>query len=225
MIDNPLIYATENLMLNVKRFLYRRDGNDLTFPGGKIHLADNCLNFIYIETPFNVLKKSLIDYPNNSVKIGRFLTSNGNIVEAVRDDVNIIASDDSGGGGSTSTKQNFIFTLNSKNLSLNRWLQWENIYSNLQGLYFLSNRKIDSVFIKTNNNCTANFYVYKNIPGESAEQPAGLPLLIIGLNNEDYKYTSGLNLDIYAGDYIKIYMEVLNGKVNYPRVNIEMKNL
>lgn len=223
--DNPLVQNAENQMLGIKRFLYRRDGQDIVFPGGKIHLADNSLNFVYVETPFNVLKKSLIDYPVNSVKIGRFLTSQGNIVESLQDDVNIIASDDSGGGSGAAQKQDFTFSLKTKNQSLNRWLEWENLYSNLQGLYFLNTRKIDSVFIKTNNNVFANFYIYKNVPGESALQPGTVPLVVINLNNENYKYAPGLDIDIYAGDFIKVYMEVLSGKIDYPKVNLEIKSL
>jgi len=56
---SPLVITNyDSLMLVVKRFSYRRNGVDYIYEGGVISLENNKLNHIYIETPFNTLKKS-----------------------------------------------------------------------------------------------------------------------------------------------------------------------
>lgn len=222
---SPLVITNyDSLMLQIKRFLYRRNGTDYIYEGGFIALENNKLNYVYIETPFNLIKKSVIDYPANAVKIGKFLTSNGNIVFELRDDVDLIASDDSGGGSGTAEKLRLVFSLWNRNQKINRWLQYNNLTTNLQGVYLWNTGKLDAVFIKTNNLCDCNFYIYKNVNSESASQPANIPLLIVNMASEDFKYVPNINIDLYAGDYLKIYLEILSGKVSLPTLNIDIKN-
>ena len=221
---SPLVEVTpENTLIKVKRFSYRRNGFDYTFEGALLNLYNDKLNYVYIETPFNVLKISTIDYPTNSVKLGRFQVSSGHVVDEIRDDVDLIASDDSG-SGTSNLGDRFVFSSDNKNLTINKWIDINgNLPSNLQGYYIWQSGKIKSVFVKTNNNVNANFYVYKNYASTSAKKPGigVIPIITANLINENYKYIP-LDLDIFAGDFFKLYVEITSGKVDYPTFTIEI---
>lgn len=221
---SPLVEVTpENTLIKVKRFSYRRNGFDYTFEGALLNLYNDKLNYVYIETPFNVLKISTIDYPTNSVKLGRFQVSSGHVVDEIRDDVDLIASDDSG-SGTSNLGDRFVFSSDNKNLTINKWIDINgNLPSNLQGYYIWQSGKIKSVFVKTNNNVNANFYVYKNYASTSAKKPGigVIPIVTANLINENYKYIP-LDLDIFAGDFFKLYVEITSGKVDYPTFTIEI---
>ena len=221
---SPLVEVTpESTLIKVKRFSYRRNGFDYTFEGALLNLYNDKLNYVYIETPFNVLKISTIDYPTNSVKLGRFQVSSGHVVDEIRDDVDLIASDDSG-SGTSNLGDRFVFSSDNKNLTINKWIDINgNLPSNLQGYYIWQSGKIKSVFVKTNNNVNANFYVYKNYASTSAKKPGIgiIPIVTANLINENYKYIP-LDLDIFAGDFFKLYVEITSGKVDYPTFTIEI---
>lgn len=221
---SPLVEVTpDSTLVKVKRFSYRRNGFDYIFEGALLNLHNNKLNYVYIETPFNLLKISTIDYPTNSVKLGRFLVSSGHVVDEIRDDVDLIASDDAGGTG-TGLGDRFVFSATNKNLSINKWLDINgNLPSNLQGYYIWQTGEIKSIFVKTNNNVNANFYVYKNYASTSGQKPnvSVVPIITANLVNENYKYIP-LNIDIFAGDFFKVYVEITSGKVDYPTFTIEI---
>lgn len=93
-----LIQKIENNLIELNSFSYRRNGQDVFFDkkNGKVFLRNDQLNYVYIDTEDNLPKISIIEYPENAMKIGRFYVSKGNILEYVLEDSSTVASDDNG---------------------------------------------------------------------------------------------------------------------------------
>ncbi|RLB71280.1 MAG: hypothetical protein DRH04_02045 [Deltaproteobacteria bacterium] len=73
---------------------------------------------------------------------------------------------------------------------------------------------ITAISVQTQNNANANFRIRKN--GSHTN------LGTLSLSGVSGAHATNLNIDIDAGDYIQIYMQVTSGNVDYPELFIEL---
>lgn len=100
-----------------------------------------------------------------------------------------------------------FFSTNHDNISTNRWMSIENIPSNLGGYRIPKNGTIISSSVQSSNFSNVNFYVKNNLLSD---------LFSITLSSEKGKLYDNLNIDVFAGDSIKVLLETISGVIDYP---------
>ena len=86
------------------------------------------------------------------------------------------------------------------------------IPSNLSGPRMALNATIVGMSVQTNGNSNATFYIRRN--GTTTN------LTNLALSGSDGAQTYALTVDIDAGDFIGVYMDVTSGNVDYPTITV-----
>ena len=105
------------------------------------------------------------------------------------------------------------FSRNHRNLSNDQWLRYADIASVQQGYMVRRNAVITSVACRCTIAADCSFVIRRN------DNPADLTS--IGLSSEVSKVVDGLDIEVNAGDWLQVLLQVSSGNVDYPIVTIE----
>jgi len=114
------------------------------------------------------------------------------------------------------SRDNILFGINHKDITGKRWMKLSSgVVSISSGYKVPRNATITAMTIQTQNNVDeARFNIRTNNQIEN--------LHTANLTSSKDLIEDNLNIDIYKGDYIQLFLSVLVGKVDYPVVNVEI---
>ncbi len=116
----------------------------------------------------------------------------------------------------SSSRENFSFGINHRNINASRWLRTTgDIPSNVNGYLIPRNATITSVSIQLQNTTTnSTIYIRKN--------KVLTTIVPIPLISTDSSILDNLNIDLNSGDYLQAYLSISSGNVDYPLLNLEI---
>jgi len=109
------------------------------------------------------------------------------------------------------SRDSIKFGIGNNNITSNRWLMVDDVWSNLQGYDINRNITITLITAQSRNNSNCKFRI-TNGSGD---------LHLIELNNESKKINDGVNINVAMNDSIQVFLEVNENKIDYPSLLIE----
>ena len=110
-------------------------------------------------------------------------------------------------------RQTFSFGRNRTNLG-DQYLRFvDRLVTSVNGPPMVRNALITAISLRCTNNVNADFHVRRN--------GVGIDLTTVSLSGTKDIQVDNLNVDLNAGDYLQIYMDVNSGTVSRPVINVE----
>ena len=109
------------------------------------------------------------------------------------------------------SRDSIKFGIGHNNITSNRWLMIDEVWTNLQGYDIDRNVTITLITAQSQNNSNCKFRII-NSSGD---------LYLVELINESKKINDDININVDRNDSIQVFLEVNENKVDYPSLLIE----
>lgn len=113
-----------------------------------------------------------------------------------------------------STVRNFLdFSISHTGLDADMYMRFGDVVTSINGYLVKRNATITCITARCGNVANVTFSVRKN---------GGSPAVSMSLVGEVYKISDNVNVDLDAGDWLQVLMQVDSGVVDYPIVSLEI---
>ena len=112
-------------------------------------------------------------------------------------------------------RQNLTYFSHQRKLTQFKWLEFASrLPSNLNGFLFQRDATITTVSINIQSHAKSVLRIYLNDNNTS-------PIYTMNIINVKSMIEGDINIDVNQNDILKCQLEIINGKVDYPIINLE----